>query len=530
VEGLMQEPALSLALVLRRLETVGREVTVASAGPDGVVRHTWGEIGERARRLAGALDGLGVPRRGRVATLAWNSHRHLELFYGVPCSERVLHTLNARLRPEDLLEMARRTGDEVLFVDASLTPMLAEHAGRLPFREVVVMDDGVEPDAAFADRPLYEELLAAAEPRWELPEPDERAAVCVCHTTGTTGRPKGVVYSHRSVVLHALGALAIDAHGVSRAEVALPLTPMFHLMGWGMPYSTALAPCPLVLAGADTSPAAIAALVESERATLVAGVPTFFVRLAAELDGERDLSSLRRVLAGGSPAPAALVARYLEAGIDFVPTWGMTEAGSGTGGVLHPGADLSGGIDQGIPIAGVELRIVGEDGVELPWDDTAVGELEARGLWVASSYLDADDEAQAAAFDDGWLRTGDLARIAADGAVRIVDRAKDLIKSGGEWISSAELEGHLCACPGVAEAAVIAIADPEWGERPLALLTAAPGATPDPADLRTELAAAVPRWWLPERIEIVPDLPRTSVGKLDKARLRREYAEAPSTT
>ncbi len=345
----MQEPALSLALVLRRLETVGREVTVASAGPGGVVRHTWGEIGERARRLAGALDGLGVPRRGRVATLAWNSHRHLELFYGVPCSDRVLHTLNARLRPEDLLEMARRTGDEVLFVDASLTPLLAEHAARLPFREVVVMDDGVEPAAAFADRPRYEELLAAAEPLWELPEPDERAAVCVCHTTGTTGRPKGVVYSHRSVVLHALGALAIDAHGVSRAEVALPLTPMFHLMGWGMPYSTALAPCPLVLAGADTSPAAIAALVESERATLVAGVPTFFVRLAAELDGDRDLSSLRRVLAGGSPSPPALVARYLEAGIDFVPTWGMTEAGSGTGGVLHPGADLSGGDRPGHP-------------------------------------------------------------------------------------------------------------------------------------------------------------------------------------
>jgi fatty-acyl-CoA synthase len=523
VEGLMQEPALTLALILRRLETVGSEVTVASAGPAGVVHHTWGEIGERARRLAGALDALAVPRRGRVATLAWNSHRHLELFYGVPCSDRVLHTLNGRLRPEDLVEMARRTGDDVLFVDASLTPLLAEHLADLPFREVVVMDDGVEPAAAFADRPRYEELLAAAEPLRELPEPDERAAVCVCHTTGTTGRPKGVVYSHRSVVLHALGVLAADGHGISRAEVALPLTPMFHLMGWGMPYSTALAPCPLVLAGADTSPAAIASLIESERATLVAGVPTFLVRLAGELEGDRDLSSLRRVLAGGSPATPALVTRYLEAGVDFVPTWGMTEAGSGTGGALYPGADLADGIGQGIPIAGIELRIVADDGAELPWDGEAVGELEARGLWVAAAYLDADDEAQAAAFDRGWLRTGDLARIGPDGAVRIVDRTKDLIKSGGEWIGSAELEGHLCACPGVAEAAVIALADAEWGERPLALLTAEPGATLDPAALRVELAAAVPRWWLPDRIEIVPDLPRTSVGKLDKARLRREY-------
>jgi fatty-acyl-CoA synthase len=455
MDGLMQEPALTLGFILRRLETVGSEVTVSSAGPAGVVRHTWGEIGTRARRLAGALDGLRVPRRGRVATLAWNSHRHLELFYGVPCSDRVLHTLNARLRPEDLLEMAARTGDDVLFVDASLTPLLAEHAARLPFREVVVMDDGVEPAAAFAGRPRYEDLLAAAEPVARLPETEERAAVCVCHTTGTTGRPKGVVYSHRSVVLHALGVLSADAHGISRAEVALPLTPMFHLMGWGMPYSTALAPCPLVLAGADTSPAAVAALIESERVTLVAGVPTFLVRLATELDEGRDLSSLRRVLAGGSPAPSALVERYLGAGIDFVPTWGMTEAGSGTGGVLHPGADLSGGVGQGVPIAGVQLRIVAEDGAELPWDDAAVGELEARGLWVAGAYLDAD--AQTAAFDEGWLRTGDLARIGADGAVRIVDRAKDLVKSGGEWISSAELEGHLCACPGVAEAAVIAI-------------------------------------------------------------------------
>lgn len=523
----MQEPALTLALVLRRLETVGREVTVASAGPGGVARHTWGEIGERSRRLAAALDALAVPRRARVATLAWNSHRHLELFYGVPCSDRVLHTLNARLRPEDLIEMARRTGDDVLFVDASLTPLLAEHAPTLPFREIVVMDDGVEPAAGFADRPRYEDLLVAAEPLWDLPEPDERAAVCVCHTTGTTGRPKGVVYSHRSVVLHALGALATDAHGVSRAEVALPLTPMFHLMGWGMPYSTALAPCPLVLAGADASPGATAALVESERATLVAGVPTFLVRLAAEFGGERDLSSLRRVLAGGSPASPALVERYLEAGVEFVPTWGMTEAGSGTGGALRPGTDLADGIGQGIPIAGVELRIVGEDGTELPWDDEAVGELEARGLWIAGAYLDADEAAQRAAFDDGWLRTGDLGRIGPDGAVRIVDRAKDLIKSGGEWISSAELEARLCAGAGVAEAAVIAIADPEWGERPLALLTAEPGATLDPDALRTELAAAVPRWWLPERIEIVPDLPRTSVGKLDKARLRREYATDP---
>jgi fatty-acyl-CoA synthase len=448
----------------------------------------------------------------------------------VPCADRVLHTLNARLRPEDLLEMAARTGDEALFVDASLTPLLAEHFGRLPFAEVVVMDDGVEPDPAFAGRPRYEELLAAAEPLWELPEIDERAAVCICHTTGTTGRPKGVVYSHRSAVLHALGALGSDAHGVSRAEVALPLTPMFHLMGWGMPYSTALAPCPLVLAGADASPGAIAALVESERATLVAGVPTFLVRLAAELDGDRDLSSLRRVLAGGAPSPAALVGRYLDAGIEYVPTWGMTEAGSGTGGALRPGDDPAARSGQGVPIAGVELRIVDEGGAELPWDDDAVGELQARGLWVAAAYLDADPEAQAAAFDHGWLRTGDLARIAPDGAIRIVDRAKDLIKSGGEWISSAELESRLGAGAGVAEAAVIAIPDEKWAERPLAAVVLKEGSTATADELRDFLAPRFAKWWLPDRFEFVAEIPKTSVGKFRKIALREMFAHEPATT
>jgi fatty-acyl-CoA synthase len=523
MEGLMQEVPLTLDLVLRRLETVGAEVPVASAGADGVVAHfSWGEIGARARRLAAALDGLGVPARGRVATLAWSSHRHLELFYGVPCSDRVLHTLNARLRAEELLEMMRRCEDEVLFVDASLTPLLAPLAAELPVREVVVMEDGPEPAPPFAECARYESLLAAVAPHPQLPPLREQAAVCICHTSGTSGRPKGIVYSNRSVVLHALAVLSLDGHGVHSGETVLPLTPMFHLMAWGLPYSSALAPAPLVLPGADTSPAALAALIESEGVTMAAGVPTLLARLADHLGGDRDLSSLRRVLSGGASAPPSLVDRYLEAGVEFVSSWGMTEAGSGTCQRRLPGESAEPGSGRAIP--GMELRIVGEDGGEQPWDGAAVGELEARGPWVARAYLDPEDDSNESRFDDGWLRTGDLATIDSGGGVRVVDRVKDLVKSGGEWISSAELESHLQAQPGVLEAAVIAIADETWGERPLALVVAADGAAIDAEALRTALAERVPRWWIPERIEPVPSLPKTSVGKLDKRRLREDWA------
>jgi fatty-acyl-CoA synthase len=354
----------------------------------------------------------------------------------------------------------------------------------------------------------------------------ERQALCICHTSGTTGAARAVVYSHRSVVLHALAALSIDSHGVSRVDVVLPLTPMFHLMAWGLPYSTALAPARLVLAGANNSPEALAALIESERVTLAAGIPTFWVRLLDALeDPARDLSCLRRVVSGGAPAPRPLAERYRAVGVEFVSSWGMTESNSGT--TLRPEADRgddSPTIRQGAAIAGVELRIVDSDGGELPWDDTAVGELEARGPWVAAAYLDPDDDANERQFHDGWLRTGDLARIDAGGSVEIVDRLKDLIKSGGEWISSSELESHLARMPGVREAVVIAVNDETWGERPLALLVAETAIDLDVDHLRGRLREAVPRWWVPERIELVSELPMTSVGKIDKQRLRERYA------
>jgi fatty-acyl-CoA synthase len=354
----------------------------------------------------------------------------------------------------------------------------------------------------------------------------EGQALCICHTSGTTGAARAVVYSHRSVVLHALGALSSDSHGVSRADVVMPLTPMFHLMAWGLPYSSALAPAPLVLAGSDSSPEALASLIESEGVTLAAGVPTFWVRLAESLeDPSRNLSTLRRVLSGGSATPRALAERYAAAGIEYVSSWGMTEAGSGT--TLRPGAQRAGAaagatVRQGAAIAGVELRIVDPDGRELPWDDESVGELQVRGPWVCRAYLD-DDDANTRAFDGDWLRTGDVARIDSSGSVEIVDRLKDLIKSGGEWISSTELEGHLARQPGVGEAAVIAVADETWGERPMALLVARAGERIDADAVRAGLAGEVPRWWVPERIELLEELPKTSVGKIDKRRLRERF-------
>jgi fatty-acyl-CoA synthase len=355
----------------------------------------------------------------------------------------------------------------------------------------------------------------------------EQQALCICHTSGTTGPARAVVYSHRSVVLHALGALSIDSHGVSRDAVVLPLTPMFHLMAWGFPYSAGLAAATLVLGGREHSPEALADLIERERVTLSAGIPTFWVRLIDALeDPSRDFSALRRVLSGGAATPRALAERYRAVGVEMVSGWGMTEAGSGTS--LRPGADVgstSPTVRQGAPLPGIEMRIVDAEGRVLPWDNVAAGELEARGPWVARGYLD-DAASDAAAFHDGWLRTGDIARIDANGSVEIVDRVKDLIKSGGEWISSTELESHLARQQGVAEAAVIAVADKEWGERPLALVVARGGATLDAAAIRSALAGEVPRWWLPDRVEVVSELPRTTVGKVDKQSLRERYARA----
>jgi fatty-acyl-CoA synthase len=521
----MQDVPLTLDMVLRRCLETGAGVEVVSATPAGTVRTTWGEIGHRATALAGVLDELGVDVGGRVATFAWNTHRHVELFLGVPCAGRVVHGVNVRLTDDEVLYQLRNAGDEVLFVDASLTDRLAGLADRLPVRQVVVLDDGAPVNPVFADALRYDALVEAVRDVQPVPRPQPDDAAWICYTSGTTGLPKGVVSSHLACVFHSMSSMTVDSHAVSREDVLLAVTPLFHANAWGLTYTTALANAKLVLPGRDASGAHLAALIETERVTVAAAVPTVWVDLVGPASEPYDLSSMRRVLCGGAPATRSLRDEIGRRGWTFHKGWGMTEMlPSGTMQVQPPELDLDtpgGAITRvGKPAAGVRVRLVGPEGQVLPWDGRATGELETSGPWVIRAYLDPDGDSNETRFHDGWLRTGDLAVIHPDATVEIVDRVKDVIKSGGEWISSLALEQALAAHPGVAEVAVVAIPDDKWGERPAAAVVAADGSAPDADDLVKFLAERVPRWWLPERIVLVDALPLTTVGKHDKKALR----------
>lgn len=523
--GLMQDVPLSIPLILNRAVSLGHSMKIVSAEPAGIDRRSWADIGDRAARLGPVLDSLGVPRGAAVGSFAWNGHRHLELYYGVPCSGRVLHAINVRLHLDVIEFVVRHAADQVIFVDASLTPSLAQLRGRLDVKAFVVMEDGAEIDPAFAEDPRYEEILAAAEPS-EPVGVDENHAASICFTSGTTGRPKAVVYSHRSVVLHSMGELMVDGHAVRRGDVVLPLTPMFHVNCWGLPYAAGLAPASLILAGADTSPRAVAGLIEAERPTVLAGIPTFWVQMDSVFSsGEYDLSSVERILCGGAEAPPALIERYTGRGIDFFHGWGMTEMSpSGTGNwVAAGGAGVESWAKQGVPAPTVELRLVSDEHAVLPWDGISVGEVQVRGPWVAAAYLNPDGRANEERFVDGWLRTGDVGRIAPDGTLEIVDRTKDLVKSGGEWISSVELERYLAAHPAVRESAVIAVPHERWGERPIAIVVVREGAAASEVEIKKFLSERVSSWQVPDRIVFIEELPKTGVGKIDKRKLREEY-------
>jgi fatty-acyl-CoA synthase len=494
---------------------------------------TYGAWAERTRRLGGALDALGVTAGGRVATFSWNSARHLELYYAAPCTGRVLHTLNIRLFAEQLTYIANHAADEVIFCDRSLLGLLWPLIDTMPgVRQVVVIDDGegdIPDDGRILD---YEELIAGADHHEFGVVTDEHRAASMCYTSGTTGNPKGVVYSHRSMVLHAMAAMASDTMGISESDVVLPLVPMFHANAWGLCQAGVFAGAEMVFPGRNMSAPAVVELTVGHRVTVAAGVPTVWMGARPLFEG-RDLSHLRMVLCGGSAVPRALAEAYrTEHGIEIRQAWGMTET-SPLAAVNRVRSDLTdldvdGLADlratQGIAVPGVEVRIVDpDDDTVLAWDGTARGEVQVRGPWIAADYYN-DDRSPQSFTADGWLKTGDLAVISDSGYLRLVDRTKDVIKSGGEWISSVDLENELMAHPHIAEAAVVAIPHQRWQERPLACVVVEAGHELGKQDVLDFLTPRVAKWWLPEDVVFIDEIPKTSVGKFSKKDLRDRFA------
>src|SRR3954466_16197145 len=526
---------LTLPHLFDRAESLFASKEIATATRSGIERTTYGEWAERTRRLGGVLDTLGISADGRVGTFAWNSARHLELYFAAPCSGRVLHTLNIRLFPDDIVYIANHAEDEVVFVDRSLLKILWPLADRLEtVKHFVVMDDGVDDEIPDDPRvPDYQTLLAEADPVEEFKIEDENQAAAMCYTSGTTGHPKGVVYSHRSVVLHSIGTMLVDSVAVCEADVVLPVVPMFHANAWGLCQAAVAAGAQLAFPGPDLSPRAVATLMESERVTLAAGVPTIWMGVLDELEG-RDVSSLNRILCGGSAVPRSLSEAYREkTGLPILQAWGMTET-SPLASVCRVKSTLRDRSDdeladlratQGVAVPLMNLRIV-DPGTEevLPWDGEARGELQASGPWVAAGCYN-DERSPDSFTDDGWLRTGDVATISPEGYVHLVDRTKDLIKSGGEWISSVELENAIMAHPKVTEAAVIGIPDEKWSERPLACLVVAEGEDITLDELKEFLSSRVPKWWIPNDLELIDEVPKTSVGKFSKKTLREQFKD-----
>ncbi len=535
MRGLMQDYPLTLPYVFDRFERLYADKQLVWSTATERKRTSIAEWADRTRRFGGVLDALGVPADGRVGTFAWNSADHLSLYWAAPCTGRILHTLNIRLFPEQLTFVVNHAEDDVVFVDRSLLGAFWKLADSFDsVRHVVVMEDGGP--AEIPDDPrihLLDDLLADAPPVRFAAE-DENRAASMCYTSGTTGEPKGVVYSHRSIYLHSLGVLNASAGiGVMERDRLLPVVPMFHANAWGWGHAPLFAGAELVLPGPQMTPAAIAAMLEEERVTMTAGVPTIWMGLLPELDG-RDLPALRAVLCGGSAVPKALSEAYREKlGMPILHAWGMTETsplGSINGRFsMYDGLPDGEAADvrarQGIPPVGVDARIV-EPGTltELPWDDKATGELQVRGPWIAGDYYHVE-HSEDSFTPDGWLRTGDVGAIDRYGNIRLSDRTKDLVKSGGEWISSVELENHLMAHPAVAEAAVIAVPHPKWQERPLAAVVLKPDASATKEELIEFLTPRVAKWWLPDDLVFIDEVPKTSVGKFSKKDLRARFAE-----
>ena len=534
----MMEAPLQVSRLLEHGRTVHGSSEVVTWTADGPRRTSYAEVGADAARLAHALrDDLGITGDERIGTLMWNNAEHLVAYLAVPSMGAVLHTLNLRLFPEQLIYIVNHAEDRVVIVDSTLIPLLAGVLPHLTTVRHVIVVGGGDPApilAAGGERVVvhrWDELLRGKSDRFDWPVVDERDAAALCYTSGTTGNPKGVAYSHRSIYLHSMQVCTAEAFALGPASKVLAVVPMFHAMAWGLPYASFMSGASLLMPDRFLQAVPLAAMISAERPTLAGAVPTIWTDLLAHLDANpTDTSSMREVIVGGSACPPALMHAFSDRhSIEIIHAWGMTEM-SPLGSVSRPPAALDGPeswayrYTQGRVPAGVEARIVGPDGTVMPADGKSVGELEVRGPWVTAGYI-REPEPDPEKFRDGWLRTGDVGVLSPDGYLTLSDRAKDVIKSGGEWISSVELENALMAHPAVLEACVVGVPDDRWGERPLATVVVREGAAVTPDELREFLSTTVARWQLPERWAFIEAVPKTSVGKFDKKRVRAQYAE-----
>ncbi|MDA8109707.1 MAG: 3-(methylthio)propionyl-CoA ligase [Betaproteobacteria bacterium] len=542
MQGLMMDMPLLITDLIRHADRHHGSVeivskTVEGPNPDGsgaIHRYTYREAHTRARRLAKALKALGIGMSERVATLAWNGFRHFEIYYAVAGSGAVIHTINPRLFPDQIVYMANHAEDKLVFFDLTFAPLIEKLAPQLKtVKGYVAMTDRAHmPKIGVPNLLCYEELLAAQDDAFDWPSFDERTAACLCYTSGTTGNPKGALYAHRSTILHAYAAALPDALNLSARDVMLPVVPMFHVNAWGLPYSCALTGTKLVFPGQHFDGKSLHELFEAEGVTLSAGVPTVWLGLLNYMKEQKlRFSALRAVVIGGSACPPAMIRSFQEEyGVQVLHAWGMTEMSPlGTVSTLkakHLKMDKEARYavqnKQGRVIFGVDTKIVGQDGRELPRDGKAFGDLHVRGPWVIESYYKGEGGDP---LKDGWFPTGDVATIDPDGYVQITDRSKDVIKSGGEWISSIDLENIAVAHPAIAEAAVIGVKHPKWDERPIVVAVKKAGQEVTRDELLKYFEGRVAKWWLPDDVVFVKELPHTATGKLSKLNLRQQLKD-----
>lgn len=531
MQSTMMDFPLTLVHLLERAGKLFPKEEIVTRLPDkSLQRYTFGDFYRRSRQLASALQKAGLQKGDRVATLSWNTYAHLEAYFGIPVAGGVLHPLNLRLHPSDIAYIINHAQDKILIVDDVLLKLYEAVRAHVHLERVLVVPLSGQPLPEGLES--YEDFLASGDANFAYPSLDEHDAAGMCYTSGTTGKPKGVVYSHRSIVLHSLGSALPDALNLASSDVLLPVVPMFHVLAWGLPFTGVMTGSKLVMPGPHLDAESLLDLFESERVTKTAGVPTIWLGVLQALQKEPERWKLEpmEMVVGGSAAPEAMIRAFDRFGLRVLHAWGMTEMSPlGTTSRLkrHLRGDAEGEYryraKQGLPTPLVEIRAVGEQG-EVPWDGQSLGELQVRGPWVAQSYYNLEEESDKWT-PDGWFRTGDVVAIDPEGYIRIADRTKDLIKSGGEWISSIDLENALMAHPAVKEAAVVAIPDPKWDERPLAAVVLKEGQHVTPEELRAFLEPRFAKWWLPDAYVFVDEIPRTSTGKFLKSKLREQFRE-----